>query len=67
MPPNAVPSVFAPGRLGPAGIGVAGRAQIIAYADDYVMLICTILPSILLLLFMRRPLRGSVMAAEPME
>jgi MFS transporter, DHA2 family, multidrug resistance protein len=43
------------------------QAQIIAYADDYVMLICTILPSILLLLFMRRPLRGSMIGAEPVE
>jgi DHA2 family multidrug resistance protein len=46
---------------------VSQQAQIIAYADDYVMLICTILPSILLLLFMRRPLRGSVIEAEPVE
>jgi DHA2 family multidrug resistance protein len=43
------------------------QAQIVAYADDYVMLIYTILPAILLLLFMRRPRRGTVMAAEPME
>jgi DHA2 family multidrug resistance protein len=43
------------------------QAQIIAYANDYVMLICTILPAILLLLLMRRPLRGSKMTAEPVE
>ena len=31
------------------------QAQIVAYVDDYVMLICTTLPALLLLLLMRRP------------
>ena len=44
------------------------QAQIIAYSDDYLMLICTTLPAILLLLIMRRP-RQMIAAAEmePME
>jgi hypothetical protein len=31
------------------------QAQIVAYADDYVMLIMTTLPALLLLLLMRLP------------
>ncbi|HTC11153.1 MAG TPA: DHA2 family efflux MFS transporter permease subunit [Acetobacteraceae bacterium] len=31
------------------------QAQIIAYVDDYVLMICTTLPALLLLLLMRRP------------
>ncbi len=43
------------------------QAQIIAYSNDYLMLICTTLPALLLLLLMRRP--GGIVAvkAEPME
>ena len=37
---------------------VSRQAQIVAYADDYVLLIMTTLPAILLLLLMRRPRRG---------
>ena len=33
------------------------QAQIIAYVDDYVLMICTTLPALLLLLLMRRPPR----------
>jgi MFS transporter, DHA2 family, multidrug resistance protein len=44
------------------------QAQIIAYVDDYVLLICTTLPAILLLLIMRRPnYRGLVAKPEPIE
>ena len=44
------------------------QAQIIAYVDDYVLLICTTLPAILLLLIMRRPnYRGMVARPEPIE
>jgi MFS transporter, DHA2 family, multidrug resistance protein len=46
---------------------VGQQAQIIAYADDYMILICTTLPAILLLLVMRRPSHGSVVISEPME
>jgi DHA2 family multidrug resistance protein len=44
------------------------QAQIIAYIDDYVLLICTTLPAILLLLLMRRPnYRAMVAKPEPIE
>ena len=36
------------------------QAQIIAYVDDYVLMICTTLPALLLLLLMRRPPRVAV-------
>jgi DHA2 family multidrug resistance protein len=38
------------------------QAQIIAYMDDYVLMICTTLPALLLLLLMRRPPRVAVRA-----
>ena len=34
------------------------QAQIVAYADDYVLLIMTTLPALLLLLLMRMPRKG---------
>jgi DHA2 family multidrug resistance protein len=40
------------------------QAQIIAYADDYVLMIFTTLPAMLLLLMMRRPRHAP--AAETM-
>jgi DHA2 family multidrug resistance protein len=40
------------------------QAQIVAYADDYVMLILTTLPAFLLLMVMRLPRRGTSPAAE---
>ena len=43
------------------------QAQIIAYANDYMMLICTTLPALLLLLLMRRPGSMAAVKAEPME
>ena len=43
------------------------QAQIIAYADDYVMLICTTLPAILLLFVMRRPRHVEPAEMEPVE
>jgi MFS transporter, DHA2 family, multidrug resistance protein len=43
------------------------QAQIIAYSDDYLMLICTTLPAILLLLIMRRPKEIAHMDMEPVE
>ncbi|MDR3533914.1 MAG: DHA2 family efflux MFS transporter permease subunit [Rhodopila sp.] len=43
------------------------QAEIIAYVNDYVLLICTTLPAILLLLLMRRPRNASVIEAEPVE
>jgi DHA2 family multidrug resistance protein len=43
------------------------QAEIIAYVNDYVLLICTTLPAILLLLLMRRPRHDPVVEAEPME
>jgi DHA2 family multidrug resistance protein len=46
---------------------VTQQAQIIAYSNDYVMLICTTLPALLLLLVMRRPGGLVVVKAEPME
>ncbi len=36
------------------------QAQIVAYVDDYVLLIMTTLPALLLLLLMRRPRKGVV-------
>jgi len=46
---------------------VSQQAEIIAYMDDYVLLICTTLPSILLLLLMRKPSQGTAVEAEPVE
>ncbi len=43
------------------------QAQIIAYADDYVMLICTTLPALLLLFIMRRPRHMVAAEAEPVD
>jgi DHA2 family multidrug resistance protein len=43
------------------------QAEIIAYANDYVLLICTTLPAVLLLLLMRRPLREAAVPVEPAE
>jgi DHA2 family multidrug resistance protein len=43
------------------------QAQVIAYANDYVLLICTTLPAILLLLLMRRPRSSAVPETEPVE
>jgi MFS transporter, DHA2 family, multidrug resistance protein len=39
------------------------QAQIIAYIDDYVLMIFTTLPSLLLLLLMRRPRHAPVTQA----
>jgi DHA2 family multidrug resistance protein len=36
------------------------QAQIVAYVDDYVLLIMTTLPALLLLLLMRMPRKGAV-------
>jgi DHA2 family multidrug resistance protein len=46
---------------------VGQQAEIIAYMNDYVLLICTTLPALLLLLLMRRPREGAAIAAEPVE
>jgi DHA2 family multidrug resistance protein len=46
---------------------ISQQAQIIAYIDDYVLLICTTLPALLLLLLMRQPRHAPVIEAEPME
>jgi DHA2 family multidrug resistance protein len=47
---------------------VVGRqAEIIAYMNDYVLLICTTLPALLLLLLMRRPRQAPPVEAEVME
>ena len=43
------------------------QAQIIAYVDDYVLLICTTLPALLLLLVMRKPKQGTAVEAEVSE
>ncbi len=43
------------------------QAEIIAYMDDYVLLICTTFPAILLLLIMRRPPPHAEVEAEPVE
>ena len=43
------------------------QASIIAYANDYVLLICTTLPAVLLLFLMRRPPSGAAGEAEPVE
>ena len=43
------------------------QAAIIAYMNDYVLLICTTLPAVLLLLLMRKPPRGGAVEAEPVE
>ena len=40
------------------------QAQIVAYADDYVMLILTIVPALLLLLLMRLPRKAIGRPAE---
>jgi DHA2 family multidrug resistance protein len=47
---------------------VVGRqAEIIAYMDDYVLLICTTLPALLLLLVMRKPKHGTAIEVEVSE
>jgi DHA2 family multidrug resistance protein len=46
---------------------VGQQAEIIAYVNDYVLLICTTLPALLLLLLMRRPRHEPAVEAEPME
>jgi MFS transporter, DHA2 family, multidrug resistance protein len=46
---------------------VTHQAQIIAYANDYVLLICTTLPAMLLLLLMRPPRQRVAVHAEPMD
>ena len=46
---------------------VSRQAEIIAYVDDYVLLICTTLPALLLLLVMRRPPSASAATADPIE
>jgi DHA2 family multidrug resistance protein len=46
---------------------VGQQAEIIAYMNDYVLLICTTLPALLLLFLMRRPREGAAIAAEPVE
>jgi DHA2 family multidrug resistance protein len=43
------------------------QAEIIAYMNDYVLLICTTLPALLLLLVMRKPRQGATMEADPAE
>jgi DHA2 family multidrug resistance protein len=43
------------------------QAEIIAYVNDYVLLICTTLPAVLLLLVMRKPKQGAVVEADPVE
>ncbi len=43
------------------------QAEIIAYVDDYVLLICTTLPAVLLLLVMRKPRQETAVEAEPVE
>jgi MFS transporter, DHA2 family, multidrug resistance protein len=43
------------------------QAQIIAYANDYILLICTTLPAMLLLVFMRLPRSQAPVEAEPVE
>ncbi|HVZ06354.1 DHA2 family efflux MFS transporter permease subunit [Rhodopila sp.] len=43
------------------------QAQIIAYSNDYMLLIYTTLPALLLLLMMRRPKGIIAVKAEPME
>jgi DHA2 family multidrug resistance protein len=48
---------------------ISQQAEIIAYGNEYVLLICTTLPAVLLLLLMRRPApaTGPAVAAEPVE
>ena len=46
---------------------VSRQAEIIAYMDDYVLLICTTFPAILLLLIMRRPPAHADIETEPVE
>jgi MFS transporter, DHA2 family, multidrug resistance protein len=46
---------------------VSRQAEIIAYMNDYVLLICTTFPAILLLLVMRRPPAHTDVEAEPVE
>jgi DHA2 family multidrug resistance protein len=43
------------------------QAEIIAYANDYVLLICTTLPAVLLLLVMRKPRQGKTVEPELVE
>jgi DHA2 family multidrug resistance protein len=46
---------------------VGRQAEIIAYMNDYVLLICTTLPALLLLLVMRRPQQATAIEAELAE
>jgi DHA2 family multidrug resistance protein len=46
---------------------VSRQAEIIAYVNDYVLLICTTLPALLLLLVMRRPASDAVTTADPID
>ena len=46
---------------------VSQQAEIIAYMNDYVLLICTTLPAVLLLLVMRKPRQGTTVETEPVE
>jgi DHA2 family multidrug resistance protein len=46
---------------------ISQQAEIIAYVNDYVLLICTTLPAILLLLLMHRPRHAPAVDAEPTE
>jgi MFS transporter, DHA2 family, multidrug resistance protein len=46
---------------------VGQQAEIIAYMNDYMLLICTTLPALLLLLLMRRPPAVAAIQAEPMD
>lgn len=43
------------------------QASVIAYMNDYVLLICTTLPALLLLFLMRRPPQGAAVEADPIE
>ncbi len=43
------------------------QAEIIAYANDYVLLICTTLPALLLLLVIRKPRRSADVDAAPAD
>jgi DHA2 family multidrug resistance protein len=43
------------------------QAQIVAYVDDYVLLIMTTLPALLLLLLMRMPRKAAPVETEVME
>lgn len=43
------------------------QAEIIAYANGYMLLICTTLPAVLLLLVMRKPQQVAPMGSAPLE